>query len=270
MPTNDYHQDNRKSWNAATEQHHTHKPDLIERYKNGWNNLHDDDMQLLGDLTGQRVVHLQCNDGQDTVSIAKFRGGDVTGIDISDYAIESARKLSAEANIPATFVCSDIFEWFDQNEMPFDTVYTSYGAFVWIADLYEWARGIAKVLKPGGRFVMIDFHPAIGMFEFDWSLVYDYMGGKRILTGGVGDYVGDDYESKFKNPHVAHEFPWGIADIITPLLEAGLILTQFKEYPYINGWRRFPEMRNEERRFYLLDDKPVMPLMFSIIATKPA
>jgi SAM-dependent methyltransferase len=268
MPTNDYHQDNRKSWNAATEQHHSHKPDLIQRYQNGWNNLHDDDMQLLGDLKGKQVVHLQCNDGQDTVSIAKFLGADVTGVDISDYAIAAARKLSTETNIPATFVRSDIFEWFDQNETLYDAVYASYGTFVWIADLNQWARGIAKTLKPGGRFVMIDFHPVAGMYEVDWSLRYDYMGGKRIHTGGVGDYAGDDYEGKFKNPHVAHEFPWGIADIITPLIEVGLTLTQFKEYPYINGWQCFPNMRNEDRRFYPPDDKPIMPMMFSIIATK--
>ena len=35
-----YHEENRKSWNAATKQHHSHKPDLIEQYKNGWNNLY--------------------------------------------------------------------------------------------------------------------------------------------------------------------------------------------------------------------------------------
>ncbi|MDQ7026244.1 MAG: class I SAM-dependent methyltransferase [Anaerolineae bacterium] len=270
MPTNDYHQDNRKSWNAATEQHHSHKPDLIARYQKGWNNLHPDDMQLLGDLTGQRVVHLQCNDGQDTVSIAKFCGGDVTGIDISDYAIESARKLSKEANIPATFVRSDIFEWFEQNETPFDVVFTSYGAVGWIADVQQWARGIAKSLKRGGRFVMIEFHPLINMYEIDWSLQYDYMGGKCITDGGVGDYVGDDYEGKFKNPYKAHEFSWGIGDILGALLESGLTLKHFKEYPYNNGWQRFPEMKNVERRFYLPDDKPTMAMMFSIIATKQA
>jgi len=270
VPTNRYHQQNRQSWNAATHQHHTHKPDLIERYQKGWNNLHDDDMALLGDLTGKTVVHLQCNDGQDTICIAKFRGGTVTGIDISDYAIESARKLSGETGIPATFVRSDIFEWFDHNTTPFDVVYTSYGAIVWISDVQQWARGIAKSLKSGGKFVMIDFHPMMGMYEIDWSLQYDYMGGKTVETGGVGDYVGDDYEGQFKNPHQSYEFCWGMGDIIGAVLEAGLRLTHFKEYPYLNGWQRFPVMRNEGRRFYLPVDKPNMALMFSLIATKSA
>lgn len=268
MP-NEYHESNRQSWNAATQQHHTHKPDLIERYKNGHNNLHEDDMQLLGDLTGKTVVHLQCNDGQDTVSIAKYLSGTVTGIDISDYAIEFARKLAAETRANATFVRSDIFDWFEENETPYDVVYTSYGAIVWISDVNAWAQGIAKTLKPGGHFVMIDFHPLMGMYEIDWALAYDYMGGRRVDSGGVGDYVGDDYEGAFQNPHRAYEFCWGMADIIGALLNAGLTLSHLKEYDYINGWQRFPEMRGEGRKWYLPDDKPKMGMMFSIIATKP-
>ena len=269
MP-NDYHETNRLSWNVATEQHHSHKPDLIERYQTGHNNLHEDDMALLGDLTGKTVVHLQCNDGQDTVSIAKHLGGEVVGVDISDYAIESARKLAAATDANATFVRSDIFDWFEANDTLYDVVFTSYGALVWIADIKTWAAGITKSLKPGGRFVIIEFHPLMGMFEIDWSLQYDYMGGAPIETGGVGDYVGDDYEGNFKNVHRAYEFCWGLADIIQALLDAGLVLNQLKEYDYINGWQRFPEMRAEGRKLYLPDDMIKMALMFSIVASKPA
>jgi SAM-dependent methyltransferase len=263
-----YHEQNRKSWNTATKQHHSHKPDLIERYKNGWNNLYPEDMELLGDVKGKTIAHLQCNDGQDTICIAQFCGAEVTGIDISDYAIESAQKLSAETGIPANFVRSDIFDWFDSNETLYDVLYTSYGAINWISDVKKWAKGIAKTLKAGGKFVMIDFHPLVGMFELDWSLKYDYMGGKTIEEGGVGDYVGNDWEGNFKNEQTAYEFAWGIGDILGALLESGLILEQFKEYPHLNGWQRFPEMRDEGRKFYFPDDKPIMPNMYSIIARK--
>jgi 2-polyprenyl-3-methyl-5-hydroxy-6-metoxy-1,4-benzoquinol methylase len=103
-----YHEQNRKSWNNATKQHHSHKPDLIERHKNGWNNLHDDDMNLLGKIKGKTVAHLQCNDGQDTISIAKFCGAEVTGIDISDYAIESAKSSQKRQRLQQ-ILCGAIF-----------------------------------------------------------------------------------------------------------------------------------------------------------------
>lgn len=267
-----YHEQNRQSWNAATKQHHSHKPDLIERYKNGWNNLYAEDMAILGDVKGKSLVHLQCNDGQDTLSIANHMGATVTGVDISDEAIDFARKMSQEANIAGEFVRADIFDWFDENEMLYDVVYTGYGAINWISDIKRWAQGIAKTLKPGGRFAMIEFHPIGLMLELDWSLKYDYMGGGHYSEGGVGDYVGDDFEGNFKNPHASHEFAWGIGDVVSALLEAGLTLNHLQEYPFVNGWRQFPEMRTEivqaRHRNYPPDDMPALALMFSIVATK--
>lgn len=266
----DYHQQNRQSWNAATAQHHTHKPDLIARYKNGYNNLYPEEMDLLGNVQGQSLVHLQCNDGQDSVSIANHLGAKVTGIDISDTAIAFARKMSLEANIPAEFVRADIFDWYEENEQLYDVVYTGYGAINWISDIQRWGKGIAKTLKAGGKFVMIEFHPLILMLEDDWTVTYDYMGGQEYNLGGVGDYVGNDFEGAFKNPHDAYEFAWGIGDVVTSLLEAGLRLEHFKEYPYMNGWRVFPDMRDgENRRLHAPDDKPTLAMMFSIVATKP-
>lgn len=43
--TTNYHEQNRQSWNEATKQHHSHKPDLIEQYKNGRNNLYPEENQ---------------------------------------------------------------------------------------------------------------------------------------------------------------------------------------------------------------------------------
>lgn len=271
MAHEEQHEQNRLSWNAATEQHHTHRPDLIQKYKEGYNNLHIEDMWLLREVAGKALVHLQCNDGQDTLSIAKHLGATVTGVDISDTAIEAAQKISEGADIPATFIRSDIFEWFETTDAQFDYVYTGYGALGWLSSLATWAEGVAKILKPGGQLVVMEFHPITGIFENDWSLVYDYMGGKTIVTEGVGDYVADDYAGNFQNPHKAYEFAWGLGNIISAVLGSGLILERFNEYPYMNGWKRFPDMRSEEptRRNYVPDDKPLLPMMFSLVAQKP-
>ncbi|MEO1289281.1 MAG: class I SAM-dependent methyltransferase [Chloroflexota bacterium] len=271
-----YHEQNRKSWNEATKQHHSHKPDLIARYKNGWNNLYPEDMQLLGNVQDKSIVHLQCNDGQDTLSIAKHLGANVTGVDISDEAIAFAKTMSEKAEIPAEFVRADIFEWFDSNATEYDAVYTSYGALIWISDMSRWASGIAKTLKTGGKVVVIDFHQTGLMFDYDWHPIYDAMGGKVSTSDGVGDYVADDYEGAFKNPHKAYEFAWSPSEVITALMDTGLHLTHFKEYPYMNGWQCYPDMREEViegehrsySRFYTPNDKPTIPMMYSIIATK--
>jgi SAM-dependent methyltransferase len=266
----DAHEQNRKSWNHATRQHHTHRTDLIERYRNGHNNLFTEDIALLGDVRGKRVVHLQCNDGQDTVSIARL-GADVVGVDISDEAIDFARRLAMETDLKAEFVRSDIFDWCETTDETFDVVYTSYGVLYWLSDLGRWGKGISKVLKPNGKLVLVEFHPVQNMYELDWSIGYPYMGGSKIDAGGVGDYVGDDYEGSFQNPETAYEYPFGMGDVVTALLEAGLRLTHMREYNYMNGWKRFPEMIEKEgRRNYLPEEKATLPLMFSVVAEKPA
>jgi hypothetical protein len=75
----------------------------------------------------------------------------------------------------------------------------------------------------------------------------------------------------FVNPNPAFEFPWGLADIISSLLDARLQLTQFREYPYSNGWKPFPDMRElPDRRMVPPDGRPILPFMFGLVAQKPA
>jgi hypothetical protein len=73
----------------------------------------------------------------------------------------------------------------------------------------------------------------------------------------------------FKNPYPTHEFPWGIGEVVTALLEAGLALTALREYPYANGCRQFSNMRElPGHRMIPPEDVPNLPLMYGIAARK--
>lgn len=274
-----YHEENRVSWNLATDAHNSHKRDQAGFLRDGGSTLYPEEVELLGDLRGQSLVHLQCNAGQDTLSIAQL-GAAVTGVDISDTAIDFARELSADSGIAATFVRSDVYDWLDTTDERFDVVFSSYGAIIWLSDLKAWAKGIARVLKTGGRFVLVEFHPMFGVFEDGWKVMYDYMGGGHITFGGVGDYVAmsgevatpSGYEEgviEFSNPHPSHEFNWGVADIVTSMLDAGLKLTVLREYPYSNGFKRFEDMRAlPGGRFGAPEGMPQIPMMLGLVAQK--
>lgn len=274
-----YHEANRASWNAATKVHNTHKGDQIAFFRKGGNTLYPEEIELLGDVRGKTLLHLQCNAGQDTLSIARHLGAICTGVDISDEAITFAQQLSAESGIPATFIRADIFEWFAENTFHFDTIFTSYGAICWLADLGPWGAGIAKSLRPGGQLVVMEFHPAMLTFDEKWQLKYDYMGGKVFYDGvGVGDYVGEATDlakdnterGSFQNPHPSYEFAWGLGEIVTALIDAGLQIKTLREYPFVNGWRPFEDMRTEPgKRHYPPDHLPALPMMFGIRATRP-
>ncbi|WP_341530605.1 class I SAM-dependent methyltransferase [Nostoc sp. UHCC 0302] len=278
------HEENRLSWNEATKAHNSHKGNQAKFFREGGNTLFPEEKELLGDIAGLSVVHLQCNAGQDTLSLAQL-GAVMTGVDISDEAINFAQKLSEESGIPATFYRADIFDWLAETikkKAQFNIVFSSYGAVCWISDINIWAKGIAAILKPSGRFVIVEFHPVAMIFDRDWSHKFPYFSNGKPLTweDGISDYVAassdglslSDYETgieNFCNPHRSHEFQWSIGQIVTALLQAGLALEVLQEYPYSNGCKLFERMHETPgRRWFPPEDVPNLPLMYGIVARK--
>lgn len=75
---------------------------------------------------------------------------------------------------------------------------------------------------------------------------------------------------KFQNPHPSHEFAWSVSEIITALLDAGLVLEHFREYDHLGGIHPFKGMiREEDRRWVLPPQVPSIPLMYSVAGHKP-
>lgn len=274
---------NRRSWNVVVPAHDSHRRDQIAFFRQGGSTLFPEERALLGDIAGKRLAHLMCNAGQDSLSLAQF-GAVVTGVDISDEAIASAERLAKETGLAATFVRSDVYDWLDATTHSvdrFDIVYCAYGAICWLSDLQRWAEGVAAVLRPGGRFVLMEFHPVSNMFDADWRLAKPYpSAGRMLTTEGVGDYVGASQGGltpggfapgvrSFENPEPCYLFQWGLGDVITSLARAGLSIMELHEYPYTNGERPFHNMREDEgRRMFPPLGVPDIPLMYGLVAQK--
>ncbi|GHO72507.1 hypothetical protein KSD_02780 [Ktedonobacter sp. SOSP1-85] len=97
------------------------------------------------------------------------------------------------------------------------------------------------------------------------------------IDEGVDDYVATFSPAftsagvqQFRNPHRAHEFTWGIGEIVTALLQSGLALTSLQEYPYTQNFKPFAQMVHAEGHWHLPPDQPNLPLMFSITTQKPS
>ena len=281
--TADRHQQNRRSWNHATRAHNAHKGDQAAFLRNGGTTLFPDESELLGDVHGKRVVHLQCNSGQDSLSIAA-RGAHVTGVDISDEAIAFAQNLSEASGIAARFERNDVYDWLATTTEQFAIAFSSYGALPWLSDIGTWARGVARVLEPGGRVVILEFHPLLGIFDDDGVVgtgTFLGGGGARIdWPQGIGDYVAASegalpapehraFAEPFKNPEACHEWEWSVADVLDAVARAGLRVECVREYPYSNGCRFFSNMvALDGRRWALAPGSPKVPLMYGFVASR--
>lgn len=275
----------RRSWNLATRAHNSHKRDQAAFLRGGGSTLFPDETELVGEVRGQRLLHLLCNAGQDTLSLAS-RGAIVTGVDLSDEAIDFATRLAEDAGLPATFIQSEAQAFLESAEPgSFDAVFMSYGALIWIADLARLFRGIARVLAPGGRYVSLEFHPLVWSFADDLRSIKDpYFAPGHVFSEPVGDYVATSGaaltpsglatppagEAALVNPHRAHSYQHTVADQLTAMIGAGLAITTVREYPYANGCRiNAALVEREGRRFTPPDGAPDLPLMFGVVATRP-
>jgi SAM-dependent methyltransferase len=282
MDRKDHREQNRVSWNAVVSAHDSHHGDLSRFFSEGGSTLFQEELDLLGNLEGRSLLHLLCNSGGDSISLARL-GATVTGVDLSDEAVSSARALAEKTGTPAAFERADVYDWLEEASREgrrFDVVFASYGVICWLPDLRRWAWGIADILNPGGRFVLIDFHPAADIFDRDWNHVSDYPhGGEPLLVEeGVGDYVAAsdggltpagfvEGVRDFQNPEECYLFRWGLGEVVTALAEAGLRITALEEHPYANGERKFAGMRElPGRRMVTPEHIPTVPLMYSIRA----
>ncbi len=216
---------NRKLWNARTPHHIASRMYDVESFVAGRNSLTALELELLGNVDGKRILHLQCHFGQDTLSLARM-GAQVTGLDISDTAIDEAKLLTERCGLKADWVLSNVIDHRPELDGLFHIVFTSYGTIGWLPDLKPWAANIKRYLKPGGRLVFVEFHPVVWMFDNDFTrIAYSYFNREDITEVEEGTYA--ERTAGVKLPSYSWNHPLG--DVLTCLLGEGLTLERFAE-----------------------------------------
>lgn len=224
----DYLDTNRTTWDNRTDQHIGSAFYDVEGWLAGATSLKQIELDIIGDVKGKRVLHLMCHFGQDTLSIARM-GAEVTGLDLSPRAIEEARKLAEKAGLEATFVNADLYSAPQHIEGQFDMVFMSYGTVGWLPDIKKWGEVVGGFLKPGGKFVFAEFHPAFWMLDEDYQFVkYRYFTGGDDIVDTEGTYT-DVEEEK---PQTMVSWNHGMADVINALHDQQLSLKHIQEYDY--------------------------------------
>lgn len=260
----DYISINRQSWNNRTDIHLKSEFYNLNGFLNGAGSLNTIELALLGDISGKSILHLQCHFGQDSISLSRL-GASVTGVDLSDKAIENARKLSKEMNADATFICCDIYELPQHLHQQFDIVFTSYGTIGWLPDLDKWANVISTFLKPGGNLVFVEFHPVVWMFDDDFNKIgYNYFNTGPIIETESGSYA--DRDAPITQEYICWNH--GISEVLNSLIKNGLKIYSFDEFDYspYNCFKGAIEVEIKQFRIKHLDNK--IPMVYAIVACK--
>lgn len=260
----DYLSINKNLWNSRTEAHIQSAFYDVAGFLNGNSSLNSIELELLGDVKGKKILHLQCHFGQDTLSLQRL-GAQVTGIDLSDKAIESAIQLAQKLNLNTTFICSDLYDLPNHLNEKFDIVFTSYGTIGWLPNLDKWAKVISHFLKPNGKFVFVEFHPVVWMFDNDFKHVaYSYFNTGPIIETETGTYA--DRNAKINQEYVCWNH--GLSEVFASLIKNHLEISTFKEYDYspYNCFNETVEFELKKYRIKHFDNK--IPMVYAIEAIK--
>ncbi len=234
-----YFNDNRASWDQRVAIHEASEFYDLKNFLSGANCLSEIELSELGDISGKRLLHLQCHFGMDTMALSRM-GADCVGIDFSNSAILKAQEINKKLNLSCRFYESNVYDVLDLNLGQFDVVFTSYGTICWLPDLDRWAEMISKSLHKNGLFYFADFHPLLYLFDFNSKEIkYSYYNIFKPYTEiDQGTYADTNNATNF----ISHSWSHSIEEIISALLKHNLEIQVFKEFDF-SPYNCFPNLK---------------------------
>ena len=173
---------------------------LLREPQHFWNNFYDDTCRKVPFFVNKpdenlvhyfekemifpsKVLELGCGAGRNAIYLAK-KGCSVVGVDLSENALEWAKKRISEEDVNVELVCANIFD-LDFQQESFDFIYDS-GCFHHIAPhrRVSYIEIINRLLKQDGYFALCSFEEN-GTYGGS-ALTDEEVYLKRSLEGGLG------------------------------------------------------------------------------------
>lgn len=267
---NDLLADNLARWEEQVDIHIGSDFYRVKEFLAGETSLDPLILDELGDVSGKRLLHLQCHFGLDTLSLAR-NGASVTGLDFSPKAIAAAQALADKAGLEATFLCGRVDEAREKAGTGYDIVFSSWGVLNWLPDLSAWARNIADCLRPGGIFYLAESHPILWAFDDEaetadgnYRAVRDYFAEGPQKWDNARDYA---EPAALLTHSRTNEWQHTLGEVVSSLAEAGLRIDFLHEHDRL-VWPGFPCFVKQGQYFVAPDGRPRLPLSYSVKARK--
>jgi SAM-dependent methyltransferase len=158
---------NRRWWDADAEDYLAEHGDFLGLVDFLWcpEGLRESDAGLLGEVVGRRVLEVGCGSAPCARWLAD-QGAQVVGLDLSAGMLRHAVDAARETGINVPLVQADATR-LPFADASFDLACSAFGAVPFVADSAAVMREVARVLRPGGRWVFAVTHPLRWIFPDD-------------------------------------------------------------------------------------------------------
>lgn len=128
-------------------------------------NLREAEARLLGDVRGRTVLEVGCGAAMCSRWLVG-QGARPVAFDLSAGMLRHAAEGAAATGIEVPLVQADA-EHLPFRDDAFDLAFTAFGAIQFVADSARLMREVARVVRPGGRWVFATTHPTRWAFPDD-------------------------------------------------------------------------------------------------------
>ncbi|WP_242486958.1 MULTISPECIES: class I SAM-dependent methyltransferase [unclassified Peribacillus] len=189
--------------------------------------------KYMGDVTGKKITHLMGSNGVKAVAMAII-GANVKVVDFSQENATFANELAKEADVSIEYIISDVLSLSSEHvSEKQDLVLMELGVLHYLIDLQPLFEKIKMILKPGGRFILHEFHPIS-------TKLITSNGKKHKVAGNYFAPAIENNEVAFSK-HMPDEEKeslskvvqrkWTIGELITAVGQSGLAIKVLEEEP---------------------------------------
>jgi len=158
---------NRRWWDDDADNYHAEHGAFLGVADFVWcpEGLREADAHLLGEVAGRRILEVGAGSAMCSRWLAT-QGARPTAVDLSGGMLRHARAGAAANGIEVPLDQADA-QHLPFREAAFDVAFTAFGAVPFVADSARVMREVARVLRPGRRWVFATSHPFRWVFPDD-------------------------------------------------------------------------------------------------------
>ncbi|WP_136519865.1 class I SAM-dependent methyltransferase [Cellulomonas telluris] len=222
----------RRWWDANADEYLAEHGDFLGDVDLLWcpEGLRESQARLLGDVAGAHVLEVGAGAAQGTRWLASVAGARAVATDVSHgmLAAGAADERAHGVRVPLVQADARALPFADAT---FDAAFTAFGALPFVPDAHRVHAEVARVLRPGGRWVFSVTHPVRWAFPDD--------PGPGGLTATRSYFDRRPYVEQAADGRVLYaEYHRTLGDHVADVVGAGFVLDRLVEPQWPEGHDR--------------------------------